>query len=382
VRVLHVVPSYLPATRYGGPIYSVHALCAALARRGHDVHVYTTNVDGPGDSPVPLDKIVERDGVKVTYFAAGVPRRLFRAPAMAAALRSNIASFDVLHTHSVFLLPTTVAARAARRAAVPYVIAPRGMLVKDLIRTKSYFLKSAWIALFERANIAGAASMHLTSDVEAQEFHELGFATRRIDVIPNGVDMPSEAPARAEAAVSARPRILSLGRISWKKGLDRLIAAMPHVPEAELVIAGNDDEGYQPQLERLAIELGVADRTRFVGPVFGPGKWDLIRSCDLFAMPSLSENFGIAALEAMASGKAVVVTPEVGLAPTIEAADAGIVAAGSPETLGLAISALLADPVRRAAMGEAGKRLAQEQFSWAGIAERMEAVYRACARRA
>ena len=380
MRVLHVVPSYLPATRYGGPIYSVHALCAALVRRGHDVHVYTTNVDGPDNSPVPLGEIVERDGVKVTYFAADSPRRLFRAPAMAAALRANVAAFDVLHTHSVFLWPTTVAARAARRAGVPYVIAPRGMLVKDLIQTKSRLLKTAWIALFERTNIAGAASMHLTSEVEAQDFRALGLEARRIDVIPNGVDMPPEAAALPTRSPS--PTILSLGRISWKKGLDRLIQAMPGIPEAELVIAGNDEEGCQPQLERLATDLGVAGRTRFVGPVFGPGKWALIRSCDLFAMPSLSENFGIAALEAMACGKAIVVTPEVGLAPTIAAAGAGAVVAGSPEALGPAIRALLADPQRRAAMGAAGKRLAQEQFSWDGIAERVEAVYRACARRA
>ena len=71
LKLLHVVPTYLPATRYGGPIYSVHGLCKALAVRGHEVHVFTTNVDGPGDSAVPLGRPVDLDGVKVWYFPRG-----------------------------------------------------------------------------------------------------------------------------------------------------------------------------------------------------------------------------------------------------------------------------------------------------------------------
>src|SRR5262249_52555300 len=106
VRILHVVPSYLPATRYGGPIYSVHGLCTALARRGHEVHVYTTNVDGDGVSPVRVGVPVTFDEVHVTYFETGVGRRLFRSPGMRRAFYEALAGFDVVHLHSVFLWPT------------------------------------------------------------------------------------------------------------------------------------------------------------------------------------------------------------------------------------------------------------------------------------
>ena len=159
-----------------GPIYSVHALCAALAELGHDVNVYTTNVDGPGVSAVPVGIPVDLDGVQVTYFETGIGRRLYRSPAMAKALRENVSGFDVIHLHSVFLWPTAVAAAIARRARVPYVLAPRGMLVADLIQRKSSLLKRAWIELFERRNLAGAAAIHVTSDVEAEEIRALGFA--------------------------------------------------------------------------------------------------------------------------------------------------------------------------------------------------------------
>ena len=103
--------------------------------------------------------------------------------------------------------------------------------------------------------------------------------------------------------------MLFLGRINWKKGLDRLIPAMAHVPGTDLLIAGNDEENYTPTLQALAERCGVAERVRFLGPVHGRDKWRLMATADVFALPSYSENFGIAALEAMACGVPVVVTP-------------------------------------------------------------------------
>src|SRR5262245_40352211 len=170
MRILHVVPSYQPATRYGGPIYSVHGLARAQARCGEEVHVFTTNIDGPGESSVPLGEPVELDGVTVWYFPCSTGRRLCRSSVMGGSLRERVSDFDVLHLHSVFLWPTLAAARAARKAGVPYVLAPRGMLVADLIRRKSWLMKSAWLSLFERANIEQAAAVHVTSEMEASEF--------------------------------------------------------------------------------------------------------------------------------------------------------------------------------------------------------------------
>ena len=88
---------------------------------------------------------------------------------MREALHLNIANFDIVHLHSVFLWPTSAAAQAARKAGVPYVLSPRGMLVGDLIRRKSSLAKRAWITLFERRNIEKAAAVHLTSEIEASE---------------------------------------------------------------------------------------------------------------------------------------------------------------------------------------------------------------------
>ncbi len=193
MRILHVVPTYLPATRYGGTIHSIHGLCGALAARGHDVHVFTTSVDGRGDSAVPLGRPVDRDGVTVWYFPSRRLRRLYWSPPMATALRWDTASFDLVHLHSVFLWPTWAAARAARATGVPYLLSPHGMLVKDLFRARSRIAKTAWMSLVERGNLAHAAGIHVTSAVEALEVEKFGCRLAgRIVEVPNGVALAAE----------------------------------------------------------------------------------------------------------------------------------------------------------------------------------------------
>ncbi len=112
MRLLHVVPTYFPATRYGGPIYAVHGLCRALVRRGHGVDVFTTNVDGNLSSAVPLSVPVDLDGVSVSYFPASY-RRLYVSPLMRRMLDQTMGRYDLVHLHSVYLWPTYAAARAA-----------------------------------------------------------------------------------------------------------------------------------------------------------------------------------------------------------------------------------------------------------------------------
>jgi glycosyltransferase involved in cell wall biosynthesis len=176
LRLLHVVPTYLPALRYGGPIRSVHALCRELAARGHEVHVFTTNVDGPGDSDVLLGQPVDLDGVQVTYFPSRLLRRLYWSPPMARALAAQTASFDLVHVHAIYLWPTLAGARAARKHNLPYVLSPRGMLVPELIRRRSRWVKQAWIALIERHNLEAASAIHTTSTVEAEHLRSFGWS--------------------------------------------------------------------------------------------------------------------------------------------------------------------------------------------------------------
>ncbi|HEX6215358.1 MAG TPA: glycosyltransferase, partial [Vicinamibacterales bacterium] len=177
------------------------------------------------------------------------------------------------------------------------------------------------------------------------------------------------------------PFILYLGRVNWKKGLDRLLTALPQTSGARLVIAGNDEENYRDVLQGIASNAGVADRVTFAGPVQGADKSALLAGAQLLVLPSYSENFGNVVLEAMAAGCAVVVTPEVGIAPAVRQSGAGVVVDGDPETLALGISQLLSNPTQRAEMGARGKAVAKTQYSWAAVAAEMEALYETVAER-
>jgi glycosyltransferase involved in cell wall biosynthesis len=369
VRLLHVVPTYLPATRYGGPIYAVHGLCRALAKRGHQVDVFTTNVDGDGESPVALDTPVDLDGVSVRYFPSAF-RRVYFSPRMRAALDGEIANYDVVHLHSVFLWPTYAAARAAERRRVPYVISPRGMLVPELISRKSAFAKRLWMRAFERRTFARAAGIHFTAQTEWNDAARTAMPLPTPFIVPNGIDLP---------AASATPRLpdtlLALGRINWKKGLDRLLDAVQAVPDVKVVIAGNDEENLTPQLRAQAERNGIAGRVEFRGPVAGAEKEELLATATALVLPSLSENFGNVVLEAMAASMPVIVTREVGLAADVEQAEAGIVIDGTPASLAGAIQRLLHDPELRAQMGRRGRELVSARFTWDRVGREMEEQY-------
>lgn len=383
MKILHVVPTYVPAWRHGGPIVATHGLCKALAARGHEVTVFTTNVHGDATLPVPLGEPVRMEGVEVVYFPVAWPRRLYRSPDMASALRQQAGRFDVLHLHSIFLCPTRYAARAAAAAGVPYVVAPRGMLVKDLLRRRGRLRKTLWLWLAERRTLARAAALHATSDLEAAEARRFRLRLPPIAIVPNGVDAEHlkvrdwhEVSAHVREAIEPGPFVLYLGRLSWKKGLDRLIDALTRVPDLVVLLAGPDEESLWPELFKRAETAGVADRLRYVGPVAGNDKAAVLRAAACLAMPSYSENFGNAVLEAMAAGCAVVVTPEVGLAALVEESGAGLVVAGDGEPLAAALSRLLHDTEERRAMGERG-RAAAMRFDWPAVAARMEEVYTA-----
>jgi glycosyltransferase involved in cell wall biosynthesis len=381
LRLLHVVPTYLPAVRYGGPIQSVHALCRALAAQGHVTDVFTTNVDGPGDSDVPLERPVDLEGVQVTYFPSKRLRRLYWSPPMGQALFARAADYDLMHVHAIYLWPTWTAARAARARHVPYIVSPRGMLVPQLIRRKNRWIKEAWIRLIEKPNLERAAAVHTTSEIEAHHLGGFGWSLPKVVTVPHGVDDPPVATgslsADIAAAIAGTPAVMAFGRISWEKGLDRLIAALPLVPAARVIIAGGDG-GQAGALAEQVRKLGLADRVTIIARhVDGADKEALFASAAAFAMTSLSENFGLAAFEAMRRGLAVLATPDVGMSEIVARAQAGVIVDPSPEGIARGLATLLGDRDASRVMGESGRALVIAEYGWNAVAERMTEVYRA-----
>jgi glycosyltransferase involved in cell wall biosynthesis len=281
----------------------------------------------------------------------------------------------------VFLWPTWVAARAAQRANVPYVVSPRGMLVQELIERRHNLLKSTWISLFERSNLERATAIHVTSQLEEAELRRFGWKLPQIAMTPNGVDDPDSAPASAPSRdvreiAGEQPLILFLGRLSWKKGVDRLLRAFARTTIGRLAVVGPDDERLTQELSQLAASLQIGSRVRFLPrAVVGSDKECLFAAARLFVLSSYSENFGNTVLEALRRGVPVVVTPEVGAAEVVRASGGGLVVPGEVEPLAAAITRLASDPALARAMGTAGQRHVVEHFAWSNIAAQMEELY-------
>ena len=335
-------------------------------------------MDGAEDMNLSGGSSTVLDGVHVHYFPVPLARKICWCPGLASRLKRDIFSFDVVHLHSVFQWPTYAAARIAAAARVPYLVAPRGMLGLTVIRGKSRYVKSLWIRLIEQKTLRGAAGVHVTSRLEEQEIEALGLHVPRQFCVHNSVSWPERhTPLEGTPLADIKtPYVLFLSRLDPKKGLDRLIAAWQFVPDLTLVIAGNDEQGYERSMQDLAAKLNVGHRIRFVGAVSDAHKWSLYENAMMFILPSYSENFGNVVAEAMAMGCPVVVTPEVGLADLVRASGSGVVVDGDPAALAEVIRTLTIDPEGRSKMGQRGRATAQLRLSADSAAAEMEQVYR------
>jgi glycosyltransferase involved in cell wall biosynthesis len=265
------------------------------------------------------------------------------------------------------------------------VVSPRGMLERDLIDHKNPLLKGLWIAAIERRNLERASAIHVTSNREAEQASAFGLKLPLVREIPNGFTVEDGAGQPAspaiEAIVHADPFALFLGRINWKKGLDRLIGALSRVPAIRLVVAGNDEENYRAVLNPMAARLGVSSRIVFTGSVHSADKAALLSHARFLVLPSYSENFGNVVIEAMAAGCPVIVSKDVGLADTVLATRAGLVVDGDADTLGAAMSRLFGDAGLRQEMGGCGRAAAHARYSWPVVADQMEDLYSSLLRR-
>lgn len=380
MRILHAIGWLAP--RYGGPAVVLPDLCVALARRGHDVEIIATNVDGDDRLPIPLGQPVAWAGATATFHALSAPTWYLTSWSMLADLRRRVAGFDIVHIHTLYRFHGVAAAAVARRRGVPYVVQAHGSL-DPWHRARRRRAKDVYHAIVEDSIIRAASAVICTSEHEAESIRDLGYRVP-VWVIPNGIDTAAlRTPAPPHAFPLTRAggdRVVTfLGRISAKKGVPLLVEAFKrtaaNIPSARLIIAGGDDEGIGRGLTTSIADAGLSDRISFVGPVTGASKRALLQRSDVFVLPSADESFGVAVAEAMAVGCPVVVSPDVAIEDVVRASGAGLVVERDPSAIANAIATILSEPTRAAAMGEAGRRAVDERFAWPIVAAQTEAMY-------
>jgi glycosyltransferase involved in cell wall biosynthesis len=246
--------------------------------------------------------------------------------------------------------------------------------------TQKTMRKRLAMALGAKQMLAGAAAIHYTTERERRESEgQIGLSNGI--VIPLGVELAEPHPpthsSRGEGAY-----VLFLSRLHPKKGVELLLDAFARVltpalghPSWSLVIAGSGEASYERDLHQRAASLGIEDRVRFAGWVERDEKRQVLAGAGLFVLPSAQENFGIAALEAMAAGVPVAVSRDVDLSDEIVAADAGWVFTRTVDGIGEALRTALTNPEERHRRGGNGRELARRRFQWPVIANSLVNLY-------
>ena len=323
MKVLWVLPFYEEAIVYGGPARSLPLLCQAVAGQGVEVSVLATNANGRGALDIPLRRPFLSAGVEVTYYPRLTGARFALSPELALACGRRCAGFDLVHTAGIFTFPSLVALRLAAARRVPAVLSPKGELMPWALGYKGY-KKRAFMRFVGAGQLRRAAALHCTDDLERQATADLGLPNP-IYLVPNALDTarfqdlpPRGALRRALGIPSGDPVILCLGRLHPVKRPDLALKAFARVarqfPRAHLLFAGPDEAGLEPSLRAAAANAGCAGGVHFAGLLDHAGVLQALADADLSLMASESENFGMAAAEAMAAGLPLVISEQVGLA--------------------------------------------------------------------
>ena len=388
MRILQIVPSV--SLVYGGPSQMVLGLSKALAAEGIEVTLITTNSNGDTYQPpldVPIAQPIQQDGYEIIYFPCSPFRRYKFSVGLLQWLTKNAHKYDVAHIHALFSPVSTAAATIARNKQLPYILRPLGTLdPADLQKKKQ--LKQIYGRLLEKPNLAGAAGIHFTSLEEAKVSERYGTKTKDL-VIPLGVDLPSNLPAKGKARArlgikSDCPLILFMSRIDPKKGLDLLLPALEKLQAAELdfhfVLAGGNpqDVDYKDRIKQAIQTSTLAEHTTITGFVIGELKLALLQDADVFVLPSYYENFGIAVAEAMAIGIPVVISDRVHIWQDIQSANAGWVTPCEVGELTKALQSAIETPEERKQRGENARQLTKAKYSWKAIAQEMIEAYQNC----
>ena len=330
MRILHLVRSVSPAS--GGPAEAIRMLVQ------HQPTGYAAEVITLDDPAAPY--LAE---MPCPVHAFGSARQPWFSVALLRWLAANRHRFDGAIVHGLWQF-TGLAAALAFAGRLPYVVFAHGMLDPYFKRAFPRKHAKKWIFwLGADYWVLRLASRVLFTTAAERDLAPQSFFLHRWKavVVPLGtVPVPPDTPALQACffgqlpAVQGEPFLLFLSRIDRKKGCDLLLQAFaalaPQHPALHLVVAGPDPKGWTAALQNLAARAGVADRVHWPGMLRGDAKFGALAACEAFILPSHQENFGIAAVEALASGKPVLLAEPVNIAPDLALAGCALV---EPDTV-------------------------------------------------
>lgn len=358
---LHYVQS-LETLQGGGLGLAALELHRTLIRQGQESNLVATR----GGESTMADAVWE--------FSRWGPDKAYFSWDLLKAVRERLAQADIVHEHGFYVGTNAILGRAARKRGLPLVGHPQGFFDPWILRRsklKKYFANQ----LFQSGNFRATRLWRALTSKEADQIRGQGF-TAPIVVLPNGVHLPPENEVFATGLIPAKERpyrLTLLSRIHPKKGFDLLIPALANqdMKDWEVYVVGPDENGYLAEVQEMVRQIDLKVKLVFLPAVNGAAKAELFRSSDLFALPSYSEGFPVAVVEAASYGLPVVMTDQCNFP---ELAAAGGAWLCKPEVDSLTISlreALTASALERQQRGKLGRELISNRYTWDRIAKEL-----------
>lgn len=381
MKALFLTPSL--SRNLGGIFEIERSLALELHRRGVEI-----DAAGLEDVHWHQDRSTWAPLEPQAYSVRG-PRGFGYSPDLARHVMESGA--DVLHLHALWMYPSLLARRWGTRRNRPYLVTPNGML-EPWALANSRWKKRIAASIYEKGMLAGATCLQANTQKELEDFRAYGLRNP-VAIIPNGVDLPADIPVVADR--QGRRTLLFLGRLHPKKGLPEALRAWRQAGRAiedwQLLIAGWDQGGHELELKGICDDLGIRHQSVpadqwiagqgkqdaevvFAGPAFGDDKAGLFALADAFILPSLSEGLPMAVLEAWSYGLPVMMTPECNL-PNGFDMGAAILIETHADSISRALSCLREDSGDLKAMGQKGRQLVRECYTWSEVARQLHAVY-------
>lgn len=344
MKVLHVTQGIDP--RSGGPARSVKGICRALDNAGVDVTLCVLHGNEEFDN---------KGGVMVVY-----------------GVCPPVNDFDLVHIQTIWDPALHAVAKACRKAKVPYVVSPRGMLDPWALSVKKWKKRLAMF-LYQKCDLKGARAFHVTAALEEKSVRAQGLK-QPVIIAPNGVDLPEVMPPKTSGIPKTA---IFLSRLHPGKGLLTLAEAWARVkPQGwRMKVVGPDSYGHKAEVVAKLEQLGIIDQWEFVDMLDDVEKWKAYRAADLLIHPSVSENFGITIVEGLAAGLPVIATKGTPWSDLVDYKCGWWIDQGV-DALAEALQSSLNSPTSiLEEMGSNGRKLIEQKYMWSSIANMIASGY-------
>ena len=375
MKILKVTGGFIPAEKQGGTAVVGHALSKYLAKEGHEVKVFTTNINGNEFLDIK-DEWKYMDGMEVYYAKATKKFLPYYSPSMINEFKKHIQNADVVLLAGVWTWYAPKIAKICRANNVPYILYPHGVRSVDRMKMQGYLKKLLWWHLFDKNLFFKADGLVAITEFEKEEMRSIG-VTCPIEVIPNGVEAipkvenPRKLIYNKYGIAEDSPIIFFIGRIELIKGVDLAIKSMKYilkkVPNATLVLAGPDRDNLTNKLYELAKELNISSRVVFTGSIKGDIKFALYQSARVLILLSITEVLAMAVLEGLRSGVPIVFTDKNAFVDIVDN-QAGIACRRDEVTIANAIIDIILDDVKYNKLSKNAIKLATDKFTWEIVA--------------